>query len=163
METQASAPPTTAARVDEKNSQVFHSLVHPPTDSIQNAWSDHSAGMELPEGNQVVTTAEASTTQTCIDASQASLSRDVASLGHPGGSGPDDGTLLPPGLCGPPSSTHPWDLAAHEDPVQKIANGLRLLMTPGQVVELRALDVVTDSYPRPHVVSGFYDVEHLRI
>jgi hypothetical protein len=42
------------------------------------------------------------------------------------------------------------------DPAE-ILRALCLLLQPGQVTELRALDVSTPQYRRPHVVSGYYD------
>jgi hypothetical protein len=39
----------------------------------------------------------------------------------------------------------------------QILRALRLLARPGQVVELRALEVSTPDYRRPHTVSGYYD------
>jgi len=41
--------------------------------------------------------------------------------------------------------------------VAAIAHAMRLILLPGQVTELRALDVSTPAYRRPHVVSGFFD------
>ena len=38
-----------------------------------------------------------------------------------------------------------------------IADALRLILEPGQVTELRALDAVTHGYRRPHVESGYFD------
>src|SRR6516162_5603001 len=40
-----------------------------------------------------------------------------------------------------------------------LAQQYRLLIEPGQVVELRALDVRRGG--RPHIEAGFYDYEHL--
>jgi hypothetical protein len=41
--------------------------------------------------------------------------------------------------------------------LEEIKRALSLLFEPGQVVELRALDVSTPSYKKPHTVSGYYD------
>jgi hypothetical protein len=38
-----------------------------------------------------------------------------------------------------------------------ILDAIRVLLEPGQVTELRALDVSTRAYPRPHIVSGYFD------
>ena len=38
-----------------------------------------------------------------------------------------------------------------------VIDTLTLLMEPAQVVELRALDVSTPDYRRPHTVSGYFD------
>jgi len=35
------------------------------------------------------------------------------------------------------------------------------MIAPGQVVEIRALDVSTDGYRAPHTEAGFFDFEHL--
>jgi len=40
---------------------------------------------------------------------------------------------------------------------QAIIRTARLLLEPGQVTELRALDAVTDEDQQPHTVSGFFD------
>lgn len=40
---------------------------------------------------------------------------------------------------------------------EEILRSLRALMAPGQIVELRALEVSTPKYPRPHTVSGYFD------
>jgi replicative DNA helicase len=45
--------------------------------------------------------------------------------------------------------------------VRQVADWLRVFVAPGQVTELRALDVVTPSYRRPHTVSGYFDSDHL--
>jgi replicative DNA helicase len=45
--------------------------------------------------------------------------------------------------------------------VRQVADWLRVFVAPGQVAELRALDAVTPSYRKPHVVSGFFDSDHL--
>src|SRR2546429_9399192 len=39
----------------------------------------------------------------------------------------------------------------------EVHRALTLLLQPGQVTELRALDVSTPSYRRPHTVSGYFD------
>ena len=39
----------------------------------------------------------------------------------------------------------------------EIGRALRLILAPGQVSELRALDAVTASDRRPHVESGYFD------
>ena len=46
------------------------------------------------------------------------------------------------------------------DGVAEITRQMRVLVEPGQIVELRALAVKTN-YGRPHVESGFFDYEHL--
>ena len=38
-----------------------------------------------------------------------------------------------------------------------VINALRIIAEPGQVVELRALDAVTDKILRPQTVFGFFD------
>lgn len=43
---------------------------------------------------------------------------------------------------------------------RQIADWLRLFVEPGQVVELRALDV-TQRYGKPATVSGYFDYEHI--
>jgi replicative DNA helicase len=45
--------------------------------------------------------------------------------------------------------------------VRQVADWLRVFVAPGQVTELRALDVVTPSFRRPHTVSGYFDSDHL--
>ena len=42
-------------------------------------------------------------------------------------------------------------------PAEEIQHALDVLHEPGQVVELRALDVSTPPYRRPHTVSGYFD------
>ena len=42
------------------------------------------------------------------------------------------------------------------DPAE-VHRALTLLLQPGQVTELRALDVSTPSYRRPHTVAGYFD------
>jgi hypothetical protein len=44
---------------------------------------------------------------------------------------------------------------------EKVAAALRLFVEPGQVTELRALDVRTSDYGRPVTKSGFFDYDHL--
>jgi hypothetical protein len=44
---------------------------------------------------------------------------------------------------------------------ETIELGLRQLIMPGQVTELRALHCSTASYRRPHTESGYFDFEHL--
>src|SRR5215208_3259051 len=39
----------------------------------------------------------------------------------------------------------------------EVRRTLDLVLQPGQVTELRALDVSTSSYRRPHTVSGYFD------
>ena len=46
--------------------------------------------------------------------------------------------------------------APKSDPAE-IERALRLILQPGQVTELRALDAVTASDRRPHTVSGYFD------
>jgi hypothetical protein len=46
------------------------------------------------------------------------------------------------------------------DLVDRVVEQLRILIEPGQVVELRALDVRNNN--RPHVESGFFDTDHLK-
>ena len=71
------------------------------------------------------------------------------------------GLPAPPVVRGPEPGNGPFDLTPIVAWQRQVADWLRLLVEPGQVVELRALDVVTPSYRRPHVVSGFYDHTHL--
>lgn len=40
---------------------------------------------------------------------------------------------------------------------RKIEKALRVICEPGQVVELRALEVSTSSYRRRHTESGYFD------
>jgi len=70
-------------------------------------------------------------------------------------------TTIHPPVLGPQAAASPFDTSALEAHCNQIASHLRLLMAPDQIVELRALDVVTPSYRRPHVVSGFFDAEHV--
>lgn len=44
--------------------------------------------------------------------------------------------------------------------VEEMRRALCTLVEPGQVVELRALDVSTERYRKPHVEAGYYDPEH---
>jgi hypothetical protein len=44
---------------------------------------------------------------------------------------------------------------------QAILAALRLILEPGQVTELRALDAVTAADRRPHVEAGYFDTDHL--
>lgn len=44
--------------------------------------------------------------------------------------------------------------------VDKISQALRLILEPGQVTELRALDVSTPSHGFPHTESGYFDYDH---
>jgi hypothetical protein len=44
---------------------------------------------------------------------------------------------------------------------EQVAAWLALFIGPDQVTELRALDVSTPSYRRPHTVAGYFDGEHL--
>jgi hypothetical protein len=57
--------------------------------------------------------------------------------------------------------TNPFGPAVYDTYVRQVADQLRLFVLPGQVVELRALDAVTESYRRPHIASGFFDADHL--
>jgi P4 family phage/plasmid primase-like protien len=45
---------------------------------------------------------------------------------------------------------------------EQIVSWLSALMAQDQVVELRALDVSTPDYAKPHTVSGYFDLEHRR-
>jgi hypothetical protein len=45
--------------------------------------------------------------------------------------------------------------------VAYLAGWYRLLIAPGQVVELRALDVKRGAAGRPHTEAGFFDYDHL--
>lgn len=47
------------------------------------------------------------------------------------------------------------------DAAKTIEAALRLLIEPHQVTELRALQVVSSTYRRPHTVAGFFDGAHL--
>jgi hypothetical protein len=47
-----------------------------------------------------------------------------------------------------------------DEAATKLAEQYRLLLAPGQVVELRALQVNRGG--RPHTEAGFFDIEHLR-
>ena len=40
---------------------------------------------------------------------------------------------------------------------EEMRRSIDLLLEPGQVTELRALDVTTADYRRPHTVSGYFD------
>ncbi len=59
------------------------------------------------------------------------------------------------------ASTDPLSTNRRGPHVQQIVNWLRLFVAEDQVVELRALGVVTRNYRKPHVVSGYFDFEHL--
>lgn len=48
-----------------------------------------------------------------------------------------------------------------EDLVAMVTDGLRLLVEPGGVVELRVLKCQASNYRRPHTRSGFFDTDHL--
>ncbi len=52
--------------------------------------------------------------------------------------------------------TAPTPAAIRPDPAE-IRRALDLLLQPGQVTELRALEVTTPEYRRPHTVSGYFD------
>jgi hypothetical protein len=43
----------------------------------------------------------------------------------------------------------------------EMIRALQLVLAPGQVTELRALEAVTKDYSRPHTVSGYFDYEHI--
>ena len=58
----------------------------------------------------------------------------------------------------PPASNSNAKLACD---AQQIEEWLRVLVEPGQVVELRALHVV-EKYGKPSTHSGFFDTDHLR-
>jgi hypothetical protein len=45
--------------------------------------------------------------------------------------------------------------------VQHLADNVRPLFEPGQVIELRALAVKHNSTARPHIEAGFFDTDHL--
>lgn len=51
-----------------------------------------------------------------------------------------------------------WEAA-----INKVAGWLRLFIEPGQVTELRALNVRTTSYKRAHTMAGFFDYDHLKV
>lgn len=48
-----------------------------------------------------------------------------------------------------------------EEAITKVTNWYRSLFAPGQIIELRALDVQR-SRERPHTEGGFFDTDHLR-
>jgi hypothetical protein len=52
-------------------------------------------------------------------------------------------------------------LEDHHRQLVQITNWLRVFIAPGQVTELRALEVSTDGYRRPHTESGYFDYDHL--
>ena len=47
-----------------------------------------------------------------------------------------------------------------KEAAELLANHIRVLFVPGQVIELRALDCRTGA-SRPHVEAGFFDTDHL--
>ena len=51
---------------------------------------------------------------------------------------------------------HSTSLDIRPDPAE-VRRALDLLLSPGQVTELRALGVSTPEYRRPHTVSGYFD------
>jgi P4 family phage/plasmid primase-like protien len=51
--------------------------------------------------------------------------------------------------------------ATDVEKLARVADWLRRLIQPGQVVEMRALGVSTPAYRRPHTEAGFFDHEHL--
>src|SRR3954471_18986632 len=64
----------------------------------------------------------------------------------------------PTNLAEPPCWLDPsWG----ERQVNQIAAWLRLLVQPGEIVELRVLNVSTLDYRRPHTQAGFFDHDHL--
>ena len=72
----------------------------------------------------------------------------------------DAGVLTCPVVTGPVYD-NAFDGRGHESHVQKMTGWLRLFVDPNAVVELRAIDAVTENYRRPHIVSGFFDYQHL--
>jgi replicative DNA helicase len=76
-------------------------------------------------------------------------------------SGNSDAVASPRTDVESPSATSPFDYDGSHDYVPQMTTWLRMFIARGQVVELRALDVVTPYYRRPHVVAGFFDFEHL--
>jgi hypothetical protein len=56
-----------------------------------------------------------------------------------------------------PAAKAPAKRATDTVSIKRILDTLKLLIEPGAVVELRALDVSTPDYKRPHTVSGFFD------
>jgi hypothetical protein len=61
----------------------------------------------------------------------------------------------------PAESPRWYDPSWAESQTNQIAEWLRLLVRPGEVAELRALNVSTLDYRRPHTRSGFFDHDHL--
>jgi len=59
----------------------------------------------------------------------------------------------------PPAAPPPKPLSL-DDMAARLAEQYRLLIAPGQVVELRALDVRRNG-GRPHTEAGFFDSDHL--
>jgi hypothetical protein len=47
-----------------------------------------------------------------------------------------------------------------EQPLDKMVRSMKLFVEPGQIVEMRALDVHS-GYGKPHVEAGFFESEHL--
>jgi alkylated DNA nucleotide flippase Atl1 len=84
---------------------------------------------------------------------------------------PDSGESTPavtPAIDEPrPEGTK--DLSAHiinvdnrrTEGIKRIHDDLRILIRPGQVVELRALNVSTSGFSNKHTESGFFDYDHL--
>lgn len=76
-------------------------------------------------------------------------------------SGNGDSVAPPRNDLASPAVINPFHMEGTQAYVQKMTNWLRLFIAQGQVVELRALGVVTPYYRKPHVVSGFFDFKHL--
>lgn len=47
--------------------------------------------------------------------------------------------------------------------VEETIRAMNLILEPGQVTELRALGVSTESYRRPHTVSGYFDFDNIEV
>ncbi len=59
------------------------------------------------------------------------------------------------------SPDDPFGSLAHEELLQRIADSLLLFLSPGCILELRALHVIEAHNRKPHIVSGFFDADHL--
>src|SRR5438128_8099201 len=65
-------------------------------------------------------------------------------------------------VVGPPAPLNFFETDSHDPRIAEIVASLRLFIPRDQVVELRAVDVTSESYRRPHIESGFFDYENLQ-
>ncbi len=66
-----------------------------------------------------------------------------------------------PPTFGPPPIKDPMDVKQYYDPYEQILANLSRLLEPGQVVELRAVGVITESFKAPHRVSGYFQYDRI--